>query len=64
MCVCVDRLQHEVSVLQQQVCESRSVIQSLQCELQVYHRVCGVKENTHSGETPHTDTQLTSGFEL
>ncbi|TKS75200.1 Myomegalin Cardiomyopathy-associated protein 2 [Collichthys lucidus] len=42
-----DRLQHEVSVLQQQLCESRSLVRSLQCELQVYKRVCGVPTDTH-----------------
>ncbi|GLD67214.1 myomegalin-like protein, partial [Lates japonicus] len=45
----INRLQHEVSVLQQQLCESRSLVHSLQCELQVYHRVGGVTNNTHSG---------------
>lgn len=50
VCVCFPRLQHEVSVLQQQLCESRSLVHSLQCELQVYHRVCGANTNTHSGE--------------
>ncbi|XP_044218217.1 myomegalin isoform X6 [Thunnus albacares] len=44
----INRLQHEVSVLQQQLCESRSLVCSLQCELQVYHRVCGVTANTPS----------------
>lgn len=34
------RLQHEVSLLQQQLCESRELIHSLQSELQVYDRVC------------------------
>lgn len=51
MCVCFLRLQHEVSVLQQQLCESRSLVHSLQCELQVYHRVCGVTTNPHSGNS-------------
>ncbi|CAJ1059465.1 myomegalin isoform X4 [Xyrichtys novacula] len=46
----VNRLQHEVSVLQQQLSESRSLVHSLQCELQVYHRVCGVPPNTHTGK--------------
>ncbi|XP_070764419.1 myomegalin [Enoplosus armatus] len=46
----INRLQHEVSVLQQQLSESRSLVHSLQCELQVYHRVCGVTTNTHSGQ--------------
>ncbi|XP_062419631.1 myomegalin isoform X2 [Pungitius pungitius] len=45
----INRLQHEVSVLQQQLCESRSLVHSLQCELQVYHRACGVNANTHAG---------------
>ncbi|KAM6938464.1 myomegalin isoform 7-T7 [Lycodopsis pacificus] len=44
----INRLQHEVSVLQQQLCESRSLVHSLQCELQVYHGVCGVNTNTHA----------------
>lgn len=34
------RLQHEISLLQQQLCESRELIHSLQSELQVYDRVC------------------------
>ncbi|XP_041752612.2 myomegalin isoform X2 [Coregonus clupeaformis] len=33
-------LQHEVSLLQQQLCESRELLHSLQSELQVYDRVC------------------------
>uniref|UniRef100_H3DCX2 Uncharacterized protein n=1 Tax=Tetraodon nigroviridis TaxID=99883 RepID=H3DCX2_TETNG len=35
-----NRLQHEVSLLQQQLCESRELIHSLQSELQVYDRMC------------------------
>ncbi|CAK6952464.1 myomegalin-like isoform X6 [Scomber scombrus] len=35
-----NRLQHEASLLQQQLCESRELIHSLQSELQVYDRVC------------------------
>ncbi|XP_042369157.1 myomegalin [Plectropomus leopardus] len=46
----INRLQHELSVLQQQLCESRSLVHSLQCELQVYHRVCGVDTNSHKGQ--------------
>lgn len=38
--LCFLRLQHEVSLLQQQLCESRELIHSLQSELQVYDRVC------------------------
>ncbi|KAM8744919.1 myomegalin isoform 2-T2 [Acanthopagrus schlegelii] len=52
----INRLQHEVSVLQQQVCESRGLVQSLQCELQVYQRVCGVATNTHSGQSSDAAT--------
>ncbi|XP_029284953.1 myomegalin isoform X3 [Cottoperca gobio] len=44
----INSLQHEVSVLKQQLCESHSLVHSLQCELQVYHRVCGVNTNTHA----------------
>nr|XP_046263627.1 myomegalin-like isoform X3 [Scatophagus argus] len=41
-----NRLQHEVSLLQQQLCEGRELIHSLQSELQVYDRVCsGTKAN-------------------
>ncbi|XP_041705216.2 myomegalin isoform X1 [Coregonus clupeaformis] len=50
----IKRLQHEVNVLQQQVCESRGLIHSLQYKLQIYHRVCGVPKNTHTGEGSHT----------
>ncbi|KAM9719666.1 myomegalin-like isoform 10-T10 [Menidia menidia] len=35
-----NRLQHEMSLLQQQLCESRELIHSLQSELHVYDRVC------------------------
>ncbi|KAM9844848.1 LOW QUALITY PROTEIN: myomegalin [Aulostomus maculatus] len=35
-----NRFQHEVSLLQQQLCESRELIHSLQSELHVYDRVC------------------------
>lgn len=38
--LCLARLQHEVSLLQQQLSESRELIHSLQSELQVYDRVC------------------------
>lgn len=38
--MCNLRLQHEVSLLQQQLCESRELIHSLQSELQVYDRMC------------------------
>ncbi|XP_073333371.1 myomegalin isoform X2 [Pagrus major] len=52
----INRLQHEVSVLQQQLCESRTLVHSLQCELQVYQRVCGVSTNTHSGQSSDAAT--------
>lgn len=46
LCLFIVRLQHEVSLLQQQLCESRELIHSLQSELQVYDRVCsGTKAN-------------------
>ncbi|XP_034039061.1 myomegalin-like [Thalassophryne amazonica] len=35
-----NRLQHQLSLLQQQLCESREFIHSLQSELQVYDRFC------------------------
>ncbi|XP_026178954.1 myomegalin isoform X3 [Mastacembelus armatus] len=50
----INRLQHELSILQQQLSESRSLVQSLQCELQVYHRVGGVSTSTHSGQVSAT----------
>ncbi|KAM4727586.1 myomegalin isoform 7-T7 [Anableps anableps] len=41
-----NRLQHEMSLLQQQLSESRELIHSLQSELHVYDRVCsGTKAN-------------------
>lgn len=40
LCMHILRLQHEMSLLQQQLCESRELIHSLQSELQVYDRVC------------------------
>ncbi|XP_077370006.1 myomegalin isoform X3 [Festucalex cinctus] len=41
-----NRAQHEASLLQQQLCESRELIHSLQTELHVYDRVCaGFKSN-------------------
>ncbi|XP_051581206.1 myomegalin-like isoform X2 [Myxocyprinus asiaticus] len=40
------RLQHEVSVLQQQLSESQRLVHTLQCELQVYQRVCGTTESS------------------
>ncbi|KAJ8409485.1 hypothetical protein AAFF_G00228860 [Aldrovandia affinis] len=43
-----NQLQHEVSLLQQQLCESRGLLHSLQCELQVYERLC------RNGKSPHT----------
>ncbi|XP_041646871.1 myomegalin isoform X3 [Cheilinus undulatus] len=57
----VNRLQHEVSVLQQQLSESRSLVHSLQCELQVYHRVCGVPANTQTAGKADDGVQLGHG---
>ncbi|XP_016354836.1 myomegalin-like isoform X6 [Sinocyclocheilus anshuiensis] len=39
------RLQHEVNVLQQQLSECQCLVHTLQCELQVYQRVCGTTES-------------------
>ncbi|CAL8306599.1 unnamed protein product [Lota lota] len=47
----INRLQHEVSVLQQQLSEGRGLLHSLQCELQVYQRVGGDTHTTNPGET-------------
>ncbi|XP_076150236.1 myomegalin isoform X2 [Alosa pseudoharengus] len=44
-----NRLQHEVSLLQQQLAESRQLLHSLQCELQVYDRVCANTKSVSSG---------------
>ncbi|XP_051510966.1 myomegalin-like isoform X2 [Myxocyprinus asiaticus] len=52
------RLQHEVNVLQQQLGESQRLVHILQCELQVYQRVCGTTEsNTGSGLSLTFDLQ-------
>ncbi|XP_038581901.1 myomegalin [Micropterus salmoides] len=59
----INRFQHEVSILQQQLCESHSLVQSLQRELQVYHRVCGVTANTHSAGQSSEGTQHTATFD-
>lgn len=47
---CVFRLQHEVSLLQQQLAESRQLLHSLQSELQLYDRVCGARKSTAAGK--------------
>ncbi|KAF3690479.1 Myomegalin Cardiomyopathy-associated protein 2 Phosphodiesterase 4D-interacting protein [Channa argus] len=57
----INRLQHEVSVLQQQLCESRTLVHSLQCELQVNHKVCGVAAITHSGQVSDSTEPAHSG---
>ncbi|XP_026108731.1 myomegalin-like isoform X2 [Carassius auratus] len=44
-----NRLQHEVTLLQQQLAESRQLLHSLQSELQLYDRVCGVRKSTSAG---------------
>ncbi|XP_077579746.1 myomegalin-like isoform X2 [Stigmatopora nigra] len=41
-----NRAQHEASLLQQQLCESRELIHSLQTELHVYDRVCSGFKST------------------
>lgn len=55
-CLCVLRLQHEISLLQQQLCESRELIHSLQSELQVYDRVCS---STKANKGQHIHCTLT-----
>uniref|UniRef100_A0A3P8UIK7 Si:ch211-242b18.1 n=1 Tax=Cynoglossus semilaevis TaxID=244447 RepID=A0A3P8UIK7_CYNSE len=51
----INRLHHEVSVLQQQLGESRSLVQTLQAELLVYSRgrrqVGGASDNVHTGNS-------------
>ncbi|XP_078114414.1 myomegalin isoform X9 [Sander vitreus] len=54
----INRLQHEVSVVQQQLCESRSLVLSLQCELQVQRRACGVNANTHAAGQASNEAKL------
>ncbi|XP_060762148.1 myomegalin-like isoform X3 [Neoarius graeffei] len=44
-----NRLQHEVSLLQQQLSESRALLHSLQCELQLYDRVCAGSKGSPTG---------------
>ncbi|KAG7457198.1 hypothetical protein MATL_G00243970 [Megalops atlanticus] len=44
-----NRLQHEVNLLQQQLSESRQLLHSLQCELQVYDRMCGHAKGPRAG---------------
>ncbi|XP_030630521.1 myomegalin [Chanos chanos] len=46
---CTNRLQHEVSLLQQQLSESRQLLHSLQSELQLYDRVCGSSKSSPAG---------------
>lgn len=50
------RLQHELTVLRQQLCESRSLVHSLQCELQVYRKKGRVTTNAPTGKNQHTVT--------
>ncbi|KAJ8357205.1 hypothetical protein SKAU_G00199990 [Synaphobranchus kaupii] len=44
-----NRLHHEVNLLQQQLSESRRLLHSLQCELQVYDRMCRNGKSLHAG---------------
>ncbi|XP_071202429.1 myomegalin isoform X5 [Salvelinus alpinus] len=50
----INRLQHDVNVKQQQLCESRGLAHSLQYDLQIYHRECGVPKNTNTSEGSHS----------
>ncbi|XP_064792060.1 myomegalin isoform X2 [Oncorhynchus masou masou] len=51
----INRLQHDVNVLQQQLCESRGLAHSLQYDLQICHRVCGVPKNMNTSEGSHSE---------
>ncbi|KAG7273174.1 hypothetical protein CRUP_019301, partial [Coryphaenoides rupestris] len=53
-----NRLQHEASLLQQQLCESRELMHSLQSELQVYDRVHGSTKASQGG----SPSWLSPGF--
>ncbi|XP_016110570.1 myomegalin-like [Sinocyclocheilus grahami] len=44
-----NRLQHEVTLLLQQLAESRQLLHSLQSELQLYDRVCGMRKSAAAG---------------
>ncbi|XP_073789612.1 myomegalin isoform X48 [Danio rerio] len=46
------RLQQEVNVLQQQLSECQCLVHTLQCELQVYKRVCGTAESNAVDQSP------------
>ncbi|XP_063316217.1 myomegalin isoform X6 [Pelmatolapia mariae] len=52
----VNRLQHELTVLRQQLCESRSLVHSLQCELQVYRKKGRVTTNVPTGQGSDSTT--------
>lgn len=52
----VNRLQHELTVLRQQLCESRSLVHSLQCELQVYRKKGRVTTNAPTGQGSDSTT--------
>ncbi|XP_073789610.1 myomegalin isoform X46 [Danio rerio] len=56
------RLQQEVNVLQQQLSECQCLVHTLQCELQVYKRVCGTAESNadQSPSPPVRDTGFSS----
>ncbi|XP_046731991.1 myomegalin-like isoform X1 [Silurus meridionalis] len=60
-----NRLQHEVSLLQQQLSESRQLLHSLQCELQLYDRVCAGSKGTPAGylfELPYSSAPAVGEF--
>uniref|UniRef100_A0A668SI60 Uncharacterized protein n=1 Tax=Oreochromis aureus TaxID=47969 RepID=A0A668SI60_OREAU len=52
----INRLQHELTVLRQQLCESRSLVHSLQCELQVYRKKGRVTTNAPTGQGSDSTT--------
>uniref|UniRef100_A0A671PKJ9 Si:ch211-242b18.1 n=1 Tax=Sinocyclocheilus anshuiensis TaxID=1608454 RepID=A0A671PKJ9_9TELE len=57
------RLQHDVNVLQQQLSECQCLVHTLQCELQVYQRVCGTTESNTGKKQIHLSDTQKSGAE-
>ncbi|XP_016298437.1 myomegalin-like [Sinocyclocheilus anshuiensis] len=45
----LEQLQHEVTLLLQQLAESRQLLHALRSELQLYDRVCGVRKSAAAG---------------
>ncbi|XP_062843529.1 myomegalin-like isoform X2 [Trichomycterus rosablanca] len=56
-----NRLQHELSLLQQQLSESRQLLHSLQCEVRLYDRMCAGNKGAPAGylsEIPYASFPL------